>query len=115
MQDRLVVCLCNLKPAKMRGIESQAMVMCASTPEKVELLEIDPDCKPGDIIMCESFSHRPDLPFLNPKKKIWEAIAPVGSIFLLKIKSIFRNYQSLLQENVFTKDISCVYFGMDQL
>jgi tRNA-binding EMAP/Myf-like protein len=26
MQDRLVVCVCNLKPAKMRGIESQAMV-----------------------------------------------------------------------------------------
>lgn len=26
MQNRLVVCVCNLKPAKMRGIESQAMV-----------------------------------------------------------------------------------------
>lgn len=31
MQDRLVVVLCNLKPAKMRGIESQGMVLCAST------------------------------------------------------------------------------------
>ena len=35
MQDRLVVVLCNLKPSKMRGILSEAMVMCASTPEKV--------------------------------------------------------------------------------
>ncbi|KAK6037589.1 putative methionine--tRNA ligase, beta subunit, partial [Cooperia oncophora] len=34
MQNRLVVVLCNLKPAKMRGIESRAMVMCASSPEK---------------------------------------------------------------------------------
>ena len=30
MKDRMVVMLCNLKPQKMRGIESQAMVMCGS-------------------------------------------------------------------------------------
>lgn len=30
MQDRMVVVLCNLKAAKMRGIESQGMVLCAS-------------------------------------------------------------------------------------
>lgn len=30
MQNRMVVVLCNLKPAKMRGIESQGMVLCAS-------------------------------------------------------------------------------------
>lgn len=30
-----VVVLCNLKPAKMRGVESKGMVLCASTPEKV--------------------------------------------------------------------------------
>lgn len=30
LQDRLVVVLCNLKPSKMRGIESQGMVLCAS-------------------------------------------------------------------------------------
>lgn len=33
MQDRLVVVLCNLKPAKMRGIESNGMVLCASVYE----------------------------------------------------------------------------------
>ena len=37
MQNRMVILLCNLKPAKMRGIVSEAMVMCASTPEKVRL------------------------------------------------------------------------------
>lgn len=31
MKDRLVVVLCNLKPAKMRGVESAGMVLCAST------------------------------------------------------------------------------------
>ena len=35
MQNRMVILLCNLKPAKMRGIVSEAMVMCASTPDKV--------------------------------------------------------------------------------
>jgi aminoacyl tRNA synthase complex-interacting multifunctional protein 1 len=35
MQNRLAILLCNLKPSKMRGINSEAMVMCASTPEKV--------------------------------------------------------------------------------
>ena len=38
MQNRMVVLLCNLKPAKMRGVVSQAMVMCESSPEKVEIL-----------------------------------------------------------------------------
>jgi len=33
MQDRSVVVLCNLKPAKMRGIESSGMVLCASVYE----------------------------------------------------------------------------------
>lgn len=30
LQDRFVAVLCNLKPAKMRGIESQGMVLCTS-------------------------------------------------------------------------------------
>lgn len=30
LQDRHVVVLCNLKPQKMRGIESQAMLLCAA-------------------------------------------------------------------------------------
>lgn len=30
MKDRDVIVLCNLKPAKMRGIESCGMVLCAS-------------------------------------------------------------------------------------
>lgn len=30
MQGRLVTVLCNLKPAKMRGVESKGMVLCTS-------------------------------------------------------------------------------------
>lgn len=48
MQNRMAVLLCNLKPAKMRGVTSQAMVMCASTPDKVEILDPPAGAQPGD-------------------------------------------------------------------
>merc|ERR1712203_935712 len=70
MQDRMAVLLCNLKPSKMRGIMSEAMVMCASTPEKVEILS-----PPEDLVFVEGFERNPDAQ-LNPKKKIFEACAP---------------------------------------
>ncbi|KAK6056192.1 putative methionine--tRNA ligase, beta subunit [Cooperia oncophora] len=66
MQNRLVVVLCNLKPAKMRGIESRAMVMCASSPEKVEIMEVDSSAQPGTPVTCPPYAHRPD---------IWETVA----------------------------------------
>lgn len=75
MKDRFVVVLCNLKPAKMRGILSEAMVMCASTPDKVELLRPPADVKPGDRVVFDKYPGEPDAQ-LNPKKKIWEQVAP---------------------------------------
>jgi tRNA-binding EMAP/Myf-like protein len=55
MQNRMVVILANLKPAKMRGILSEAMVMCASTPEKVEILTPPAGAVPGDIVSVPGF------------------------------------------------------------
>lgn len=55
MQNRMAILLCNLKPAKMRGVISQAMVMCASSPEKVEILAPPPGAVPGDRITFEGF------------------------------------------------------------
>ena len=75
MQDRMAVLLCNLKPSKMRGIMSEAMVMCASTPEKVEILAPPPGAKPGDVVEVKGYTRVPDAQ-LNPKKKIFEAVAP---------------------------------------
>lgn len=75
MQNRIVVVLCNLKPAKMRGVTSEAMVMCASTPEKVEVLTPPPGSVPGDLVHCEGYERRPDAQ-MNPKKKIFETVAP---------------------------------------
>lgn len=75
MRDRLVVVFCNLKPVKMRGILSEGMVMCASTPDKVEILQPPSGVKPGDRVVFDKFPGEPDAQ-LNPKKKIWETISP---------------------------------------
>eukprot|EP00058_Branchiostoma_floridae_P026013 XP_002611503.1 hypothetical protein BRAFLDRAFT_117196 [Branchiostoma floridae] len=68
MQDRIVIAMCNLKPAKMRGITSQAMVMCASSPEKVELLDPPAGSQPGDRITFEGY---PGLNRMNSKISIF--------------------------------------------
>ena len=49
--------------------------MCASTPEKVELLTPPAGAKPGDPVQVEGYNRNPDAQ-LNPKKKIFEACAP---------------------------------------
>lgn len=55
MQNRMAVLLCNLKPAKMRGVVSQAMVMCASSPDKVEILDPPSGAVPGDRVIFQGF------------------------------------------------------------
>ena len=45
------------------------MVMCASTPDKVEILAPPPGSKPGDRVTVEGVTSNPD-PVLNPKKKV---------------------------------------------
>ena len=61
MKDRMVVVLCNLKPCKLKGVESYGMVLCASRdePEKeVEPLLAPEGSEPGDrvtIIFINSF------------------------------------------------------------
>ncbi|KRY82699.1 Tyrosine--tRNA ligase, cytoplasmic [Trichinella pseudospiralis] len=73
--DRFVVVLCNLKPAKLRGILSNGMVLCASSesPRRVQLIEPPEGSSPGDVIYAEGIVRCPD-DVLNPKKKVWEKI-----------------------------------------
>jgi len=49
--------------------------MCASTPEKVEILTPPAGSEPGDCIEVAGFPRLPDA-VLNPKKKIFETVAP---------------------------------------
>ncbi|XP_069478556.1 tyrosine--tRNA ligase, cytoplasmic [Ambystoma mexicanum] len=77
LQDRMVVLLCNLKPQKMRGVESQAMLLCASTAgenRQVEPLDPPEGSAPGDRVFVEGYeSGKPDEE-LKPKKKVFEKL-----------------------------------------
>lgn len=73
--NKLVVVLCNLKPAKMRGIESQGMVLCASKDGKVELLQPPSASQPGSRVFVEGYKNFTAADEqLNPKKKVWEKL-----------------------------------------
>lgn len=76
MQNRDVVVLCNLKPAKMRGVESKGMVLCASVdePKQVEPLLAPQGSKPGERIVIEGYETGEPDDVLNPKKKVWEKL-----------------------------------------
>jgi len=85
MQGRKVVVVCNLKPVKMRGIKSSAMVLAASPRLKegeaddhkgpVELVNPPADAKAGERVYFEGWQAEPEK-VLNPKKKIWETFQP---------------------------------------
>ncbi|TQV92736.1 hypothetical protein V2A60_009201 [Cordyceps javanica] len=85
MQGRKVVVVCNLKPVKMRGVKSCAMVLAASPRVKegeaddhkgpVELVAPPADSKAGDRVFFEGWRGEPEG-VLNPKKKIWETFQP---------------------------------------
>jgi len=77
MKDRMVVVLCNLKPAKMRGVESNGMVLCGSRedPKEVEPLAPPTGSKPGDKVVVEGYETGDPDEVLNPKKKVWDKLA----------------------------------------
>ncbi|KAI6693990.1 hypothetical protein NL676_021700 [Syzygium grande] len=92
MQNRKVCVLCNLKPATMRGIKSQAMVLCASNKEntKVEFIEPPVSAKVGERVTFPGFEGAPD-DVLNPKKKVWETLQPdlhTDSVLIAHFKNI---------------------------
>ena len=77
MQDRTVIVVCNLKPAKMRDIMSYGMVLCSSSEAHDQ---VDPIIPPegvsvGERITFEGYNNEPEAQ-LNPKKKQLEKILP---------------------------------------
>ncbi len=72
-----VLVLTNLKPAKMRGILSEGMVLCASTADSLEVLSPPADAVVGERLNVEGEEGEPD-DILNPKKKVWDTIRDSG-------------------------------------
>ena len=75
-----VLVLCNLKPRKLRGVESNGMILCASNDDHsvVELLtpkftdgEVD-SIKCGERVAIIGYDMTDPDKQLNPKKKYWE-------------------------------------------
>jgi len=77
MLNRMVVVLCNLKPAKMRGVESKGMVLCSSReePKEVEPLAVPEGSAVGDRVTVEGEKEGQHDEVLNPKKKVWEKLS----------------------------------------
>lgn len=85
MQSRKIVAVCNLKPVKMRGVLSSAMVLAASPRPApgvedlhggpVELVEPPAESTAGDQCFFEGWEGQSEGT-LNPKKKIFESLAP---------------------------------------
>eukprot|EP00210_Caulerpa_lentillifera_P004700 g4484.t1 len=75
MQKRFVIVVCNMKPVKMRGTQSQAMLLAATSPDgtTVELLEPPKDVKVGEKVFIEGFEGVPDK-VLKPKQKVFEIV-----------------------------------------
>jgi len=74
MQDRLVVVLCNLKPAKLKGVESKGMVLCASVTKDDDTKSVEPllppvGALPGDRVHVEGYEDGQPDEQLNPKKE----------------------------------------------
>ena len=83
MQGRMVAVVCNLKPAKMRGIESFGMVLCGSDADhtKVELLEPAQGSVVGERLSLESFgvlepSEEDKVLKSKSQQKVWDIVAP---------------------------------------
>eukprot|EP00494_Astrolonche_serrata_P002170 UN02176 len=70
MKDSLVVVFANIKPGKMRGIVSEAMVFAAKTPEgKVELVSPPQGAIVGERLWIEGLENGDADKQINAKKK----------------------------------------------
>jgi len=77
IQGKRALFLQNLKPMKMRGVESFAMILAGSNSDhtKVEVVFPDQETPIGERVTVEGYTGEPDEMF-NPKKKVWEQIVP---------------------------------------
>ncbi|XP_017305061.1 aminoacyl tRNA synthase complex-interacting multifunctional protein 1-like [Diaphorina citri] len=72
-----VVVVCNLKPAKFRGILSQGMILCASETynnvTRVEVVRPPENCTAGQRVFIHNRTGIPDK-MLHPKEMVWPKI-----------------------------------------
>ena len=84
MQDRLVVVLCNLKPAKLKGIESKGMVLCASITKEDGTKCVEPLIAPegavaGDRVHVEGYEDGVSNFIFTVKSVLTSYVSPLTS------------------------------------
>jgi len=76
---RNLLALCNMKPARLKNVESHGMVLCAKDPANnvVELLAVPDECSVGDRVLPHEVpdSYKPVSAELVKRGKNWEAVA----------------------------------------
>jgi len=104
MQNRMVVVVCNLKPAKMRDVMSYGMVMCASsdTHDQVDPVNPPEGAVVGEKISFEGYTNTPEAQ-LNPKKKQLEKVLP----FLVTDKSKYHHHPYHDHRLIYTYACAC--------
>ncbi|XP_054457833.1 aminoacyl tRNA synthase complex-interacting multifunctional protein 1-like [Anoplopoma fimbria] len=76
LQGGLAVLLCNVKACKLRGVVSQARLLCCSTPDDcTELLAPPTGSTPGDRVTFLNYPGDPDRE-LQSKDRVWELLQP---------------------------------------
>ena len=82
MENRKLVVVANLKPSALRGIVSNGMVLAAKDQNKVVLVNVPADAKPGDRViptgLAGEWASKVAATEINPKKKnnIWGIVLP---------------------------------------
>ncbi|GLB07650.1 putative methionine--tRNA ligase, cytoplasmic protein rar1 [Aspergillus tubingensis] len=79
LQGRRVVLVANMKPVKMRGVTSAAMLLTAVSDDtgqgqKIELIAPPDGAQSGERLSFEGFEGVVMDGAMNPKHKIWEAV-----------------------------------------
>ncbi|MFW5747873.1 MAG: methionine--tRNA ligase, partial [bacterium] len=64
--NRNIILVSNLKPAKLRGVKSQGMLLAAEEGEVVEVLFAD-DAAPGDPVVLEGEEPKPSSEYTKLK------------------------------------------------
>nr|XP_057928522.1 aminoacyl tRNA synthase complex-interacting multifunctional protein 1-like isoform X1 [Doryrhamphus excisus] len=72
LQNGMAVLLCNLKPTQVRGVASQAVLVCVRSPDKVEILSPPNGAVPGDRVTSHGFPGEPDKEL--DSVKVWDQV-----------------------------------------
>ncbi|KAM6959809.1 aminoacyl tRNA synthase complex-interacting multifunctional protein 1 [Tautogolabrus adspersus] len=76
LQGRLAVLLCNVKACQLRGVVSQARLLCCySSNDCSELLTPPAGSNPGDRVTFLNYPGEPDKE-LQAKQRVWELVQP---------------------------------------